>query len=205
MAKALTRGATLLVVLVALALAAFGGLTILRNSDFVSPFGISSEGQDTQVIQAVTRTQEVSLLSLAVEGINEERQSNRDVLGLGIPGTGRTAFVRYSSSAKLGLDGEAVSVTKTGANAYRIGIPEFVVIGYDKPKFEVAVEDDGILSWVTPDIDTLDMVNEVFNDAAQQKHLATHRDQLKEQAELFYTSLITSIDPEAVTTFEIRG
>ena len=135
---------------------------------------------------------------------HREQQDNADVLGLGIPGTGRATFVRYSFSAKLGIDGEAVTVSQTGENAYRIGIPEFIVIGYDKPNFEIAVEDDGVLSWATPDIDTTEMINEVFADTAQKRYLEEHQDDLKDQAKVFYNSLITSIDPAAVTTFEFQ-
>ncbi|GAA4403045.1 hypothetical protein GCM10023168_14200 [Fodinibacter luteus] len=205
MVQVLLRWSVRLGAVAVAALLAVTGFTVAKDKGLLSPFGIDSEGQDTQVIQAVTRTQEVSLLRLAVEGINQEKQDNADLLGIDIPGTGRVTFVRYSFGAKLGIDGEDVNVTKTGESAYLVSIPEFIVIGYDKPSFETAVEDDGIISWTTPEIDKFEMVNEVFNEAAQQKYLEQHRAELKDQAEVFYSSLITSIDPAAQTTFEFEG
>jgi hypothetical protein len=79
-----------------------------------------------------------------------------------------------------------VSVSKTGENTYAITIPEFMVIGYSEPNFEVAVDDGGILGWVSPDIDKFEMVNAVFNDAAQVAYLEQHEDELEDQAKVFY-------------------
>lgn len=204
MAKFLLGWSARLLALIVAAFLALAGFTLVKDNGLLSPFGIDSEGQDTQVINAVTRTQEVSLVSLAVEGITEEKQPNRDVLGLDIPGTGRATFVRYSFDAKLGINGESVQITKTAANAYLVIIPDFLVIGYDQPSFEIAVEDDGVLSWVTPDISEVEMVNGVFGYAAQEKYLQDYRGQLEDQAQVFYNSLITSIDPAAETTFEFQ-
>jgi hypothetical protein len=59
-----------------------------------------------------------------------------------------------------------VSVSKTGENTYLITIPEFMVIGYDEPKFEGRRRGRRHLQLGHPDIDKVDMVNEVFNEAA---------------------------------------
>ena len=48
------------------------------------------------------------------------------------------------------------------------------------------------------------MINDVFNEAAQKQYLNDHRDELKDQAQVFYNSLITSIDPLAETTFKFQ-
>ena len=146
-------------------LLAIGAFSVVKNQGWLSPFGIESETRDSQVIQAIERTQEVSLLSLAIQGIKEQHQS-REIFGKSIPGTGESAFIRYNFRAKLGIDGAKVKVTKTGENAYLISVPEFIFIGYHKPTFKVAVEDGGLLSWATPDIDKLEMVNEILNDRA---------------------------------------
>ena len=80
-----------------------------------------------------------------------------------------------------------------------------MVVGYDEPTFEVAVEDNGVLSWVTPDVDQLDMVNDVFDDDARDQYLADQQTALQEQAKVFYDSLITGIDPDASITYEFAG
>jgi hypothetical protein len=145
----------------------------------------------------------VSLLKLVIQGIASEK-ADRELFGQSIPGTGQAVFMQYNFDAKLGINGEDVTVSKTGENAYLVTIPTFVVIGYDKPTFKVATEDGGILSWVTTDIDKVDMINDVFNEAAQKQYLNDHRDELKDQAQVFYNSLITSIDPLAETTFKFQ-
>ena len=167
-------------------------------------FSQKSESHDTQVINAVDRVEQIALVSLGIQGITESTASS-EVFGLTVPGSDRATFVQYSFRGKLGIDGEDVTVTPTGENSYRVTIPTFIFIGYDKVDFKVAAEDNGILSWVTADIDPLDIVNEVLDEAAQQEYLKTNRDVLEEQAQTFYRSIMTSVDPDAVVEFEFRG
>lgn len=204
MKRSMTGSALRLLSLLVTFLLAFGVFTSAKNMGLLSPFGINSESHDSQVITAIERTQEVSLLSLGIQGIKEEKES-ATVFGTNIPGTGESVFLQYNFKAKLGIDGAKVKVTKTGEKAYLITVPEFIFIGHAKPTFKVAVEDGGVLSWATPDIDKLKMVNEILHDDGQQKYLADHEDFLADQTKVFYTSLITSIDPDAVTKFEFTS
>lgn len=182
---------------------AIGVFTLLKGLDWLSPFGIRSESHDSQVIRAIERTQEVSLLSLGIQGIKDKDRC-AEAFGKCIPGTREKVFLQYIFNAKLGIDGAEVKVSKTGENAYLISIPEFKLIGYDKPTFKVAVEDGGVLDWITPDIDKVEMVNEILNEDAREKYIASNEELLQEQTKVFYDSLITSIDPTVVTTFEFR-
>lgn len=177
-----------------------GGLVVAVTQGWLSPFGVNSESKDSQVIQAINRTQEVSLLSLGIQGIKSERR-DREILGKSVPGSGESVFIQYEFHAKLGIDGTQVDITKTGESAYAITVPEFIFIGYNEPTFELSVEDNGVLSAITPDIDKVAMVNEILNDDAQQKYLEDQRVLLEDQSKLFYDTLITSVDPEAKTTF----
>lgn len=204
MTRQLTRSALRLLSLPLAFLLAIGVFTIVKNLGWLSPLGIDSESHDSQVIHAIERTQEVSLLSLGIQGIKEEDQS-AEIFGKSIPGTGEKVFLQYNFDAKLGIDGAEVKVTKTGKNAYLISVPEFIFIGYDEPTFKVAIEDGGVLSWATPDIDKVEMVNEILNDDARQTYIASNEELLEEQTRTFYDSLITSIDPAVVTTFEFRS
>jgi hypothetical protein len=203
MTRRLTRSVLRLLTLPLAFLLAIGVFTVVKDLGWLSPLGIESESHDSQVIHAIERTQEVSLLSLAIQGIKEKDQS-AEIFGRSIPGTGERVFLQYNFEAKLGVDGAEVKVTKTGKSAYLISVPEFRFIGYDEPTFKVAVEDGGVLSWATPDIDQVEMVNEILNDDARQTYLASNEELLKEQTKVFYDSLITSIDPAIVTTFEFR-
>lgn len=194
--------ASLLVVVVLVV--AVGGLGVAVTQGWLSPFGIDVERKDSQVITAVERTQEVSLLSLAVQGLTSE-QRDREVFGQTVPGSAETVYIEYSFDAKLGVDGEQVDISSPRANSYVVSVPDFMVVGYDEPTFEVAVEDNGVLSWVTPDVDQLDMVNDVFDDDAREQYLAEQQTALQEQAKVFYDSLISGIDPEASITYEFAG
>jgi hypothetical protein len=182
---------------------AIGVFTVVKDLGWLSPFGIDSESHDSQVVNAIERTEEVSLLSLGIQGIKSEEQSG-EIFGQSIPGTGKTVFLQYNFDAKLGIDGAQVELTKTGPSAYRVSVPEFTFIGYDEPTFKVAVEDGGVLSWATPDIDKVEMVNEILDDGAQNKYIESNEDLLREQTKVFYDSLITSIDPAIKTTYEFR-
>jgi hypothetical protein len=183
---------------------AVGALGVAVTQGWLSLFGVNAERKDSQVITAVERTQEVSLLSLAVQGLTSEKR-DREIFGQSVPGSGETVYIEYAFHAKLGFDGEQVGVRRSGTSAYVVSVPDFLVIGYDEPTFEMAVEDNGVLSWVTPDVDQLDMVNDVFDDAAQQEYLDNQKLALEEQTKVFYDSLITGIDPEASITYEFAS
>ena len=204
MTRQLIRSALRFLPLLLAFLLAIGGFTVLKDLGWLSPLGIESESHDSQVIYAIERTQEVSLLSLGIQGIKEEDRS-AEIFGKSVPGTGVKVFLQYNFKAKLGIDGAHVKVTKTGTSAYLISVPAFSFIGYDAPTFKVAAADGGVLSWATPDIDRVEMVNEILNDDARQTYISSNKELLKDQTKTFYDSLITSIDPAAVTTFEFRS
>jgi hypothetical protein len=204
MTPRLTKSALRILSLLVAFLLGVGAFAIVRDLGWLSPFGIDSETRDSQVIHAIERTQEVSLLSLGIQGIKEEDRC-AEAFGKCIPGTTEQVFLRYNFTAKLGIDGAEVEVTKTGKSAYLISVPQFISIGFAEPTFEVAVEDGGVLDWVTPDIDKVEMVNEILNDDARETYISSNEDLLEEQTMVFYDSLITSIDPGAETTFEFRS
>jgi hypothetical protein len=204
MTRQLTRSALRLLSLLLAFLLAIGGFTAVKDLGLLSPLGIESEGHDSQVIHAIERTQEVSLLSLHIQGIKDKDKS-REIFGKSIPGTWEKVFLQYNFKAKLGINGADVKVTKTGKSAYLISVPAFSFIGYDQPTFKVAAADGGVLSWATPDIDKVKMVNEILNPDAQQTYISSNEELLKDQTKTFYDSLITSIDPAAGTTFEFRS
>lgn len=183
---------------------AVGAVGVAVTQGWLSPFGISAERKDSQVITAVQRTQEVSLLSLAVQGLTSEKR-DREIFGQTVPGSGETVYIEYTFDAKLGLDGEQVEVRRPAANTYVVSVPDFMFIGYDEPTFEVAVEDNGVLSWVTPDVDQLDMVNDVFDGDVRDDYLESQQTALQDQTKVFYDSLITGIDPDATITYEFAG
>ena len=197
----ISKSALRVVTAFAVLLVAIVGFTVLKNAGLLSPFGIKSEAADSQVVQSIKRTEEVSLLALGIQGITSEERCST-AFGKCIPGTSDEVYLQYTFTGKLGIDGSAVEVSETGADAYTISIPAFEVIGYSDPKFEVAVTDDGVLSWVTEDIDQTEMITKILGDEAQQKHLEDNEDLLQEQARAFYDNIILSVAPEAKITYE---
>ena len=181
-------------------LAALGLFSGARGQGWLAPLGITTESNDSKVITAIERTQEVSLVSLGIQGLKDKSQST-DIAGWQVPGTTKKVWLQYTFKAKLGIDGSRVEVDKTGEHIYKVVVPDFTFIGFDDVDFKVALEDNDF-SFATPDIDQAAMVSEVLSDAEQENYLTTNRDLLQDQTMVFYDSLIMSIDPSAKTTYE---
>lgn len=183
------------------------GSTLLFAGVIPRPdFGVEVEAETntTQVIDAVEREQEVVLLSLGLQGLTQERAVST-LLGREIPGTGRVTFLEYGYHAKLGIDGGAVEVRQTGEHTYEISVPEFQFIGHSDEDFRTAVEDNGVLSFITPDIDTAQAITKILDEDTKAQHVTDNRDLLEDQTKAFYSGIVEGIDPDATVTYEFRG
>ena len=168
-----------------------------------SLFESASETRNTQIINSITREEQVVLLSLGIQGISEQRERG-SFLGVDVPGSGRASFVQYAFNAKLGIEGKDVTIVQTGESDLLVSIPKFIFIGHDNESFRTVVEDNGALSWVTPEIDTVEMINTILNDDAQDQYIDSNQEILEDQARVFYTAIVTSIDPTIALRFEFR-
>ncbi|MCV5968550.1 hypothetical protein, partial [Lactococcus petauri] len=90
-------------------------------------------------------------------------------------------------NAKLGIEGKDVTIEHTGEDALLISIPEFIFIGHDDESFRTVVEDNGVISGVTPEIDTVEMINTILDDDAQGQYVDANQEVLEDQARVFYT------------------
>lgn len=178
-----------------------GGLNALALS---SLFTSSSNERDSQVVQAVTRVQEVALLSLYIEGVSRH-ESNGEIFGVAVPESEKTTLIQYKFNAKLGIDGSQVRIEPTGPESFRVTIPEFIGIGFDDPKFEDALESNKALSWLTPPAVQTRMMNNILSDENKQKYITQNEAALKEQAKEFYSGIIAGVDPEITVGFEFAG
>lgn len=109
-----------------------GGLNALALG---SLFTSNSNERDSQVVQAVTRVQEVALLRLHIEGVARQ-ESNGEILGMAVPASEKMTLLQYKFDAKLGIEGSQVKIEPNGAESFRVTIPKFIGIGFDDPFFE---------------------------------------------------------------------
>lgn len=167
-------------------------------------FGSAAETRSSQVIKSITREEQVVLLSLGIQGIDEKNDKG-EILGVHIPGSERTSFIEYSFNAKLGIEGGDVEISQTGENKYLVSVPEFTFIGLDNQNVRFITEDNGILSWLTPEIDRVGMVNSILSVDAKNGYIDSNREILQDQASSFYTGIIASIDPAIDVEFSFRG
>jgi hypothetical protein len=191
-------------VLAVMVLASVGGVWLLRELPKMTPVSVETDSRNTQIVNSINRLEQVVLLGLSIQGISEET-SQGQILGWGVPGTTRTAFLQYEFHAKLGLEGGDVQIEQQGEDSFLITIPEFIFIGHDDVSFRVAAADDGVLSWTTPEIDNVETINKLLNDDARQQYIDANEEMLKEQARNFYTGVIASVDPQIDIAFEFSG
>ncbi|MGD8214017.1 hypothetical protein [Aestuariimicrobium sp. Y1814] len=195
----------LLLALVMLAVGA-GVMTAVNRAmaPLATPITVETEKNDTRIIESITRKEQVVLLSLGIQGIAEQTQTTK-LFGKSIPGSSRAMFVQYNFHAKLGIEGKDVEIQQTGDDEYLVTIPEFIFIGHDKESFKLVTEDKGVLGFVTPEIDPVEMINGILNDDAKQQYVNTNREVLRDQAQAFYSGIILSIDPAVKVKFAFEG
>ena len=189
----------ILFVLLLVGAAAFGVLSVGKALG-------ATESRDTQVIRSIRGEEQVVLLSAGMTDVKEDRGDGLklaigDIQLLTLPGTERSILVRYEYDAKFGIEGKDVEIVQTGDNSYRITIPEFIYLGYSDPDLSVADEENGILSWTTPEIDTSEIFEELLSSQVVSEHIDGFRSVLEEQAKTFYTKIVTAIDPDIVLEF----
>ena len=146
----------------------FGGLNALALG---SLFGSSSSERDSQVVQSATRVQEVTLLSLHIEGV-DRTESNQVFFGVPVPASEKTTLIQYTFDAKLGIDGSQVKIEPTGPESFRVNMPQFLGIGFDNPMFEDLLESNNALSWLTPPGLQTRMINNILSDENRQEHIS---------------------------------
>ncbi|MGO4433206.1 hypothetical protein AB4Y88_07895, partial [Paenarthrobacter sp. RAF9] len=87
-------------------------------------------------------------------------------------------------------------------DSFRVSIPEFIGIGFDDPAFEDPLESSEALSWLTPAAVQTRMINNILSDENKQNYIIQNEAALREQAQAFYSGIITSVDPEIHIDFE---
>lgn len=198
MMKRLVRGIIVLILLLAVLL---GVAAWLGN---LSVFSVFASSSDEKVVQSISREEEVVLLRLGIQGIAEEKVAT-EVFGQALPGSGRAHFLKYKYSAMLGVDGAEVSIEKVADKKFRVSVPEFAFLGHSDVSFETAVEENGVISFLTPEIDVPQTVTKILNNEAKDQHIQDNREILEDQCKNFYTSIIHGVDPGVELEFDFAG
>jgi len=193
----LTKLLAIIIAVIVLVIVVVLGLSYLQNN--------SNRGQviskESSVVDSVADIGEIALVQLGIVDIYSTEQATYIPYIGSLIGSERKKFLRVEFDAKLGIDGNRVVITPLGNNNYEVKIPPFIFIGFDNLKSEVAAENNGILSWTNPQIDSTDMINEIFSDANKKIYLGKYHKQLEDSARVFFTQLIRAIDPDAKLTF----
>lgn len=195
--------AKLLLILFILAVIAGAALISYNIGKF---FG-ATESRDTQVIRSIQGDEQVILVTAGMTDVQEEREDGLNI-AIGdlnlftLPGSERSVLVRYEYDAKFGIEGEDVEIRQTGDDAYVVTIPEFIYLGYANPDLSIANEENGLLSWTTPEIATDDVFEELLTEPTVEAHIDGFRPLLEEQAETFYSRIVDAIDPSIELAFE---
>lgn len=155
----------------------------------------------SEVIKYQLPQQEVALTTLRIEGI-ERADLEGNLLGVPVSASNRTKHIQYGFNAKLGIDGSQVDIVATGAHAYTVTVPEFIFIGHSEEHFEDPIEENGILSLITPQISETEMINRILSVERKNEWVASSLELLTSQSEEFYGAIIKSVDPNAIITFE---
>ena len=197
------RWGYLVTALVLVASGAFIGSTATKAFN-ASPLSATSVERNRQIVRSITREEQVVLLALGIQGI-QEKTGKTKFFGVDIPGSDRASFLMYTFDAKLGIEGKDVQVRVGDANTVFVTMPKFIFIGHDNHKFRIVAENNGVLSWVTPENDPVEMINNILTDQAKAEYVKSNEEFLKEQAKAFYSGIITSIDPDVTVEFEFRN
>lgn len=173
---------------------------VVNPSLFAGAFGGVSTNT-SEVIKYQLPQQEVALTSLRIEGL-ERANADGKLFGVSVDAGDRTKYIEYGFNAKLGVDGSQVEIVADGENAYTLAIPSFIFIGHSDEHFEDPIEENGMLSWLTPQISETGMVNRILSTERKDKWVASSLRLLKDQSEVFYGTIIKSVDPDAEITFK---
>lgn len=198
----------ILAIVVSVVIAAIGGGVVgsmlPRNLPDLLSVAELSEIRDSQIIEAVTSEQQVVLVSLGIQGVQEQSTSGR-VFGFDIPGSTRTSLIVYSFNAKLGIEGSELEIEMLDDNSVLVRVPAFIFIGHHDESFRLVTETGGVMSWTTPQVDSVAMINDILDDEGHAVYLSDHDAVLREQAVEFYSGIIHGIDPGLTVEFEFAS
>ncbi|KXT74529.1 hypothetical protein SGODD07_00178 [Streptococcus gordonii] len=172
--------------------------------------GKNASDERSQIYTQITRIEKVNQSVFLEVGIQKVETIEKDKkipgTNISIPLSVKKAIIILNYTAKFGIK-EGVKVRKIAEHKYELTIPKYEVIGVkvpDNPKDRYKLYDMSgqLLSGATENIDTGEHVTKSLSNKEQEVYLKQYEEQITESAEKYYTSIVTSIDPEAKLTFK---
>ena len=172
--------------------------------------GKNASDERSQIYTQITRLEKVNesvFLDVGIQKV-ETIEKDKKIPGtnISIPLSVKKAIIILNYTAKFGIK-EGVKVKKISDHEYELTIPKYEVIGVkvpDNPKERYKLYDTSgqLLSGATKNIDTGEHVAKSHSNKEQEVYLKQYKEQITESAEKYYTSIVTSIDPEAKLRFK---
>lgn len=172
--------------------------------------GQNASDERSQIYTQITRIEKVNesvFLDVGIQKV-ETIEKDKKIPGtnISIPLSVKKAIIILNYTAKFGIK-EGVKVRKIAEHEYELTIPKYEVIGVkvpDNPKDRYKLYDMSgqLLSGATENIDTGEHVAKSLSNKEQEEYLKQYKNLITESAEKYYTSIVTSIDPEAKLTFK---
>lgn len=184
---------------------------VAKTSNFIGYFqGKNASDERSQIYTQITSLEKVNetvFLNVGIQKV-ETIEKDKKIPGtnISIPLSVKKAIIILNYTAKFGIK-EGVKVRKIAEHEYEVTIPKYEVIGVkvpDNPKDRYKLYDMSgqLLSGATENIDTGEHVAKSLSNKEQEVYLKQYKEQITESAEKYYTSIVTSIDPEAKLTFK---
>ena len=165
--------------------------------------GQNASDERSQIYTQITRIEKVNESVFVDVGIQKVETIEKDKkipgTNISIPLSVKKAIIILNYTAKFGI--------KEGVKVRKIAEHEYEVIGVkvpDNPKDRYKLYDMSgqLLSGATENIDTGEHVAKSLSNKEQEEYLKQYKNLITESAEKYYTSIVTSIDPEAKLTFK---
>ncbi len=185
--------------LVLLGVVGFIGFYLYGFRNGVIQFEGNSSSSST--VQYIEKVNEVVFLNAGINKVESKETTS------GFIWSKKSVLLVLNYKAKFGIK-SPVSVEEKGDHEYIVSVPKFEVIGIeldDDEPYQLYDKSGELLSFTAEDIDTGEVVAEALSKERQEEFLDTYTDQIKESAENYYTTLLTSVDSEAKITLEFAS
>ncbi|KXT77586.1 DUF4230 domain-containing protein [Streptococcus sp. DD13] len=154
-------------------------------------------------IEYLEKVNEVVFLNTGIKEVVTDSNVS-DIFGIQIPFTEKKVLVILNYKAKFGIK-NAVEIQKEKEKKYKVIIPKLEVIGVELAKdhpYELYDRQGELLSATTKDVDTGALAMQQLTNERQKAILENYKEDIKESAITYYTSLFQAIDPEIKISVE---